>query len=88
MTNEKTLAIPTIHLNGSSKKELIDDLKDATYSLRVSKIKLSKTMPNARDFYVQKDPYAYQIAQEQHEDRLNRLESVYEELQAILNAIS
>ena len=80
------LAIPTVHLNGTSRDSLIDGLCDAGHVVIDAMKALADAAPNARDYYVQGDD-AYGIARTQHEERLAKLKSVYDELAAIAQAI-
>jgi hypothetical protein len=45
--------IPTIHLNGSSKKDLLDELRAAISSIDAAIDATRRTCPNGRDYYPQ-----------------------------------
>ena len=47
-----TVIIPRIHLNGTSKGELLDQLKAADRALGAAEEALGRAAPNARDYYV------------------------------------
>jgi hypothetical protein len=76
------LALPTIHLNGTSAQSLLDDIRDAAIAVRAAMDALSRTAPNGRDYYPQGND-ALIIASGQHAERMARLRSVYAELQQI-----
>jgi hypothetical protein len=70
---------PTIHLNGTSRKDLQADNHRGIDTLRQAIRALEQTGPNGRDYYPQ-GPSAITQAIEEHEDRLSRLLAVYGEL--------
>jgi hypothetical protein len=76
------LILPTVHLNGTSKKELFDTYFEALDAIAVARVALTKAYPNGRDYYIQ-GPLAINQAMSQHADRLQRLETIYDELHAI-----
>ena len=67
-----SLAIPTIHMNGTSKKALLTDYCDAIDALHEAGRKLAATCPNGRDYYTQGNT-ALGAALNQHENRMNKL---------------
>ena len=81
-----TLAIPTVHLNGTSREELMEQLLNAVEALRVAIDAVSAACPNGRDYYVQ-GPDATQEALRQHANRLHNLTAVRVELNEIAEAI-
>lgn len=80
------IAVPTVHLNGTSAKELLNQLKDAFTAVRQANEKLAQAAPHARDYYVQNDR-AYALAREQHVQRVKSLEAVAADLERIAIAI-
>jgi hypothetical protein len=80
-----TLAIPTIHLNGTSRQELIDQLSDAAHALEQAIEQVCKAAPNSRDYYPQGNA-AFGPAQDQHYDRIDRIRKVRDELIFIAEA--
>lgn len=82
----ESLAIPAVHNNGSSKKELINDLMLAHLSLRESLNKLGKTAPHSRDYYI-KQNNDFETAREQFNSRCYKINEVMEELKQIAIAI-
>jgi hypothetical protein len=82
MSGAKQLAIPTVHLNGTSRDELERQLHDAYAAAGVFMEVLRETSPNARDYYVQDDG-AFRIAQAQYVERLTKLESIRGDMLAI-----
>ncbi len=82
----KPLAVPTIHLNGTSKESFRKDLGNAHESIRNAIDALLAMAPHGRDYYVQ-GPDAYGVARREHEARIEKLSSVRDEVLAIWNAI-
>lgn len=76
------LAIPTVHLNGTSANELLSQLKDAYSAVRQATEKLQRAAPHGRDYYVQNDR-AYTLAREQHDQRLKALTDIASDLESI-----
>lgn len=80
------MILPTIHLNGTSVKNLAED-NDRAYAALIEAIDaLAQTAPNGRDYYPQGDidgkPALY-VAQDQHSERMAMLLQVKRELEAI-----
>jgi hypothetical protein len=80
------LTAPTVHINGTSRDELLGQLETAAAALNTAIEKLSNAAPNGRDYYPQ-GPRAWARANDEHVARLGKLQSVYEELQALWQAI-
>jgi hypothetical protein len=80
------LIIPTVHMNGTSRNELQEQLLNARKAIRTAIEALSAACPHDRDYYVQ-SPAAGSIARDQHRDRLRRLISVQTELEIILGGV-
>jgi len=78
---------PTIHLNGTSKTELLDQQLKALEALRKAGAALMRAAPNGRDYYPQ-GPQAYTEAATDHTARLKRIEVTIKELTDIASAIS
>lgn len=82
-----SLAIPTIHLNGTSRDELLKQQIEAIRAIRLATLALAAAAPNARDYYVQGNAAA-DIAREQHTARVAKLWEVIKELETIAESIS
>ena len=87
------LAVPTVHLNGTSKQELLDQLQNAFRAVREAQNVLAKAAPHGRDYYVQDADHpamkggAIFTAQAQHHARMAKLAGVCEELEQIAIAV-
>jgi hypothetical protein len=78
---------PTIHLNGTSRDELLRQLTTAGGALRKAIGALSDAAPHGRDYYPQGSS-AITKATAEHVSRLSRLQSVYEELEALAEHVA
>jgi hypothetical protein len=78
--------VPRVHLNGTSKEELFNQLKDAIRALRIAEIALGEATPNARDYYVISSSAAT-AAREQHMARLRKLDEIRKEIEAIAEGV-
>lgn len=80
------LAIPSVHLNGTSKESLEQQLREAASAVATAIEKLNAAAPHPRDYYVQNGD-AFMRAQAEYRVRLERLESVGKELLEIYEGI-
>ena len=81
-----SLALPTIHLNGTGPDTLMDSYDTASLALSDAALALRRVELNARDYYVQ-GPDAFRRAQEEHAARLDRLDAIRAEIIAITEHI-
>lgn len=82
------MIIPTIHLNGTSKKTLLEDLQNAHEKIREAMSALAYTAPHERDYYVKKDAqFAYAQAREEHGYRVTMLRKILSELEQLADGI-
>lgn len=82
------MIFPTVHLNGTSQDELLDQLTTATQAIREAQKALANAAPNGRDYYVQSDPRAIYKAQDEHCARMQKLTDVLRELEEIAEHIA
>lgn len=80
------MMIPTIHLNGTSREALVEQVTDACAAVRDAISVLYLASPNGRDYYPQ-GPTALQQAAEEHRSRVERLGSVLQELEELAEGI-
>lgn len=73
------MQLPTIHLNGTSKDELINVLCDASTAIDAAYEAMKLAAPNGRDYYPQ-GPEALQRATDEHLGRLRRLDDIKREI--------
>jgi ABC-type transporter Mla subunit MlaD len=81
------IAAPLVHMNGTSGKDLLQQVTDAGRALGKAQRALDEAAPNARDYYPRGDA-AFREAVAQHQDRAERLRSVHKELEQIAEAIA
>jgi hypothetical protein len=84
---QPTIRLPTIHLNGTSKAALLDGYLDAVSAVFAATEALSEAAPNARDYYPQGDD-AFKQAQDEHNARMMKLNSVLFELQQLAEHVA
>ena len=78
----KDIMLPTIHMNGTSLAAL-REANDKAHTAVLDAIGvLAEAAPNGRDYYPQ-SPDALYRAQNEHYDRVKRLQSVAKELEQI-----
>ena len=82
MSQYADLAVPTVHLNGTSKKELMQQYLDAIRALKNARDIMQQGGPHGRDYYVQGNE-ATQVAIAQHRVRLQKVNDVIAELETI-----
>lgn len=81
-----SLAVPTIHSNGTSEESLLEQFGDARVAILKAQEALAKAAPNGRDYYPQGDA-ALRKAQDEHRARVDALTRVEQELYEIMEAI-
>ena len=83
----KEIMIPVLHLNGTSKNELVNQYENAIIALKEALQVVLKSAPNGRDYYPL-GPNAYEVAREQHYARITKINQVIEELSSIAEKIA
>lgn len=83
---ERKVAVPTIHMNGTSAKSLLDDLMRAYNAVGEAQEAMRAVTPNNRDYYILGDE-ACREAREQHQVRVMKLADVREDLEKIIIGI-
>jgi predicted transcriptional regulator len=80
------IIVPAVHLNGTSKESLVEALENAYTSVGNAYDSLRECAPNGRDYYIYKDN-PFERAREEWRNRMERLDSVRRELEAIAAGI-
>jgi len=80
------IQIPVVHLNGTSKQELLRLYDDAFTKLESAYQALKQAAPNGRDYYVV-STFAISGAQKDHQNWLRLIDSVKDELEEIMTGI-
>lgn len=81
------MMLPTIHLNGTNARDLLEDQMKAMNAIREAIRLLAAAGPNGRDYYPQ-GAQAIQHALEEHDQRLLVLRNVLAEVEALAFHIS
>ncbi len=80
------LTVPTVHLNGTSFAGLYDPMVRAVEEVAGAVAALAECAPHGRDYYLQGED-AYAKAREEHLSRLNRLQSVLDEVKVLARQV-
>ena len=78
---------PLVHLNGTSKGELLRLREEACNALNVALERMQEATPNARDYYPLTDPQAWTKASDVHRERCLRVRKVMNEIEAEMEEI-
>lgn len=81
------MIVPTIHMNGTSRQHLLDEVCAAGSALMNAMEALAKAAPNGRDYYPQ-GPEAIKQAGIEHRERIAKVKEVYDEVQRLAEAIA
>lgn len=81
------LQAPLVHLNGSGKDRLIDNLCGVSHALNGAYEAMRAVCPNGRDYYPL-GAAAMGRAEKEHRSRLERLDAIKAEIDAIAEAIA
>jgi hypothetical protein len=77
---------PIVHLNGTSRQDLLDQRFAAFDALTEAGEVFAKAAPNARDYYPRGAEYV-EAAQRQHDQRMDSLKAIMAGLQDELEAL-
>jgi hypothetical protein len=86
LSDKPALAVPTVHLNGTSKESLLGGYCEAIAALHDAGRWLAAASPNERDYYVRWG--TFQPAIREHEARMNKLREIIKELETIAKHVS
>lgn len=84
---EKSLAIPTVHRNGTAYEDLFEQVMIAREALEGAVKALRRMSPNGCDYYLQGE-VAIMEASSQHSDRIRAVEKILEELYEVAIGIA
>lgn len=74
------MILPIVHLNGTSREELIRLRCEAGQKIREALAALAEMAPNGRDYYP--EPGRFEKARAQHDLRAAALRHLYDEIEA------
>jgi len=81
------MTLPTVHLNGTSAQALYDQAEAAYNALQQAMSLMQQAAPNGRDYYPQ-EAGAHYRAQDEHFDRLRRVQGLMAEYEEFLGHLS
>lgn len=80
--------VPRVHLNGTSKGELLRQLVEVSNALLVARQRMIDAAPHGRDYYtIESVPFAYNAADIEHRNRLLKIDALLSEYRAIFEAV-
>lgn len=80
------MMIPTVHLNGTSKTELVEQNERVFVALQNAYVAMKQASPNGRDFYTKGDS-ALSRALEEHRERMVRMHTLMDQYEQIIGEI-
>lgn len=80
------MMIPTVHRNGTDKKNLLAELEEAHAAVGAAIEKVRQVTVHGRDYYVQ-GPHAYGQARTEMDVRLAALDKVKDDLREMHHAV-
>jgi hypothetical protein len=80
------ITIPVVHMNGTSRAELLDQARKAHEAAENLRAALRAMTPHGRDYYP-KGNQLINTALDQHHNRLIRVEAIQEEIEKIWEGI-
>ena len=81
------LTKPVVHLNGSGKKLLNKQYRNAYDALHTAIGALIEMSPHGRDYYPHPDPDAFEKAREENRARIEKLNQVQREVMELMRAL-
>lgn len=81
------MIVPTIHMNGTSKAELVRGYEEAYESLSVAYEKMRQAAPNGRDYYPQSES-AIGTAIDEHMERLEVVADLMQDYEDMIGHIN
>ena len=85
MTHETELVAPTIHMNGTSKERLLEELNNCWSACDDAICAIRSAAPNGRDYYI--NPGSLEAALDQHLNRMKRVSDVQDELGKLIEMV-
>lgn len=85
MDKPSTPVLPVLHMNGSGKDRLVNEVGNAHAALTGARDTMRGMGPNERDYYPV--PGLFEKARAQHWNQIDRLNEIIDELQAICDGI-
>lgn len=81
------MMIPVIHLNGTSREELVRQCQEATVALRLALARVHDMAPNGRDYYPLGSTALY-FASIEHAERVEKLRNVLTDVETLWSAVA
>jgi hypothetical protein len=90
---DQHLALPVVHLNGTSRESLMDGQREVATALREALEKMTQNAPHPRDYLgapmpVEKGEALWKRAQAEHQDRVRRTQALLDEVTSIYQQLA
>jgi len=72
--------LPIVHSNGTSREELVGQLREVSKHLRRAQWAMGEATPHGRDYYLIAEPGVYQKARDEHRERCLKLQALMDEV--------
>jgi hypothetical protein len=82
------MKFPTIHMNGTSGKDLLEQNLAVQDALRQLLVAMANAGPNGRDYYVQLQQDGFNVAQDEHHARLAKVRELFTDYDQLVENIS
>lgn len=84
--SKKNLTLPNVHLGGTARTTLLDDITTVQGVLRETIEAMKSIAPHNRDYHL--EPFAINAATDEHRSRVNHLQVVLDELQQLAEHVA
>lgn len=81
------MEMPTIHLNGTSREQLLEGYCEIVYGLNDALAAMRRNGPNGRDYYVN-GPDSLSNALKEHQARIDKVTAIWKEFTQIAEEIA
>ena len=85
-STETQLVFPCVHMNGTGKQTLLDNLSSFYDAIEEARYHLKQAVPNGRDYYI--GAWTLKDAMAQHMRRLEAIDAIQKDIEAEMELIS
>jgi hypothetical protein len=81
------VTLPRIHLNGTSARALMDEIREAHTALTAARDALSNMTVHGRDHYICSIPFSFSLARDEHCARIASIDKIIAEIGELYQGI-